>query len=62
MGSMVVKPEMVVQDGEVGVVQFQKMLQPPCPLVWNGLNIVHCDGLDVDGACSRCPAEAQVGK
>ncbi len=43
------------------MIQLEEMLQSSGFLVWDGLDIVDSDGLDVDGTCPRCPAEAELG-
>lgn len=43
------------------MVELEQMLQSASFLVWDGLDIVDSDGLDVDGSSCRCPAKAELG-
>jgi hypothetical protein len=41
------EPQSVIQDGEVGMIQFEEMLEGPSPLVRGGFNVVDLNGWDV---------------
>ena len=43
------------------MIQLEQVFQSASFLVWDCLDIVNRDGLDVDGSCTRCPAEGKLG-
>lgn len=43
------------------MIELEEMLQSASSLIWNGLDIVDSDGLDIDGASGGCPAKAELG-
>lgn len=53
--------QLVVQNGEVGMIELEQMLQSASFLVRDGLDIVDSDGRYIDRACRRCLAEAEFG-
>lgn len=43
------------------MVKLEQMLQSTGSFVWNGLDVVDSNGLDVDGSSGRRPTEAELG-
>lgn len=49
MGHMVVELEIMVHNGMVNMIQFEKVLQSPCCFLMLRLDIVHVDRVDSNG-------------
>ena len=47
MGHMIIKPEIVVNDRMIDMIEFEEVPQRPCPLVWRTLHAVDFDRFDV---------------
>jgi len=62
MRRMVVESKMVIQDGEIRMIQSQEMLQTSPVLVRRSFDIIHMDWWDINGTVgTTTPAEAEFG-
>ena len=62
MWRMVMKSQMIVQDREIDMVQFQQVLQSPASFVRRGFNVMDLDWGDIDRSARPCqPSEWKTG-
>lgn len=61
MRRMIMEPEVIVQNGKVGMVQLEQMLQRARGLVGRRLDVVHLDAGDVDSVGRGGAATAGEG-
>jgi len=60
MRSMVVEPQLIIQDGEGRMIQLQKVLQPPASLVRYSFDIIYLDRRNINGSTwGSHPAKAE---
>lgn len=61
MRRMIMELKMVVQDGEIDMIELQQVFECSTPFVFSGLGIMHLDGGDFDGnSCLSCPPKAKL--
>ena len=53
VGHVIMELEVMIDDGMIGMVELQQMLQSPCSLIGVGLYIVCSDGRESDSALAR---------